>query len=260
VLSQRAHIGPLRYHAVARIADNAASLAATAGVPAGVGFQARCVGHLKKVPGAAMQAATGLFGKSKAMIPQNGAPRQHDRYAAAAAWVRRVAPLYAPLVSDTGVTFATNITPDGRQTAYLSIAPGDGLPRRHRRFIESHPYACRTASVRADEYCGRAAPTRRDFDETTLRWAIKRADAIAIWAAPFPDGAGSLTKWQRERHAAGAKFFLTIECPPDNLLVWTYTVFGWKRRAVPLKVIDGADAEQSDELWSVGEAAAVPSS
>jgi len=89
------------------------------------------------------------------------------------------------------------------------------------------------------------APSPGQFDEATLRWAIRSADEIAIWSAPFPELADEYAQWSVEAADRGARCITTIETTPDRASEWRHVADAWKPRKTRIRLF--GEALLSDE-------------
>jgi len=126
-----------------------------------------------------------------------------------------------------GTRMAT-IRGSAKTNAQIFIAPGGGLSRRLRKCAERHHQHV-SVQVRGEIYYGRPAPSVRDFDESTLRWAIGRSNEIAVWSAPFPDDCSALGEWIVSRANAGSAFQTVIETTPSRAAEWRQAIELWRK-------------------------------
>jgi hypothetical protein len=143
-------------------------------------------------------------------------------------WATRVAPLYGPLVPEEGARLYT-ITGPAKTFAKILLAPGEGLDRGMRRRAEAHPLV--TCDVRGDRGISLPAPSPEEFHGVTLRWALRKAEYIAVWSAPFPQLADEYAREALAVANAGARFMTLIETTPDRAAEWLAVVKQWKRRS-----------------------------
>jgi hypothetical protein len=125
----------------------------------------------------------------------------------------------------SGATFSS---PPGPRPSFgqLSISPGgDGLSEYHRRLAEAYP-TVRTF-VHADPGANNLpAPWPNDFDQATLKWAIERADRIALRIAS-PENTARFAKWLA-RTIRASRWLVVVETQPMQALEWLYFSILWR--------------------------------
>jgi hypothetical protein len=133
-------------------------------------------------------------------------------------------------IPQTGPAFYT-LVGEAKTGAAIALGPGDGLSKKWRRFAESHEHV--SCTIRAD--LGRLT-SPDEFHRPTLLWALRSADQILLWSAPFPDLLDELGRDIVESAAAGVRFQTTIETNPDDVPTWFRWAQRWKRKTARLQV------------------------
>ena len=124
---------------------------------------------------------------------------------------------------DEGCFWYQLLPPGGREIDVVALAPGTGLPRQHRRGIETRQFL--TFKVLGEVPFWRV-PLPCDFDGITLKWAVRVADFISVWSEPGTDQAGNIFEHLKGRTRLR---WLVIETTPSVAPEWLSFVNQWKR-------------------------------
>jgi hypothetical protein len=137
----------------------------------------------------------------------------------------------------SGATFSS---PPGSRPSFgqLSISPGgDGLSAYHRRLAEACP--CVRTFVHADPGADNLpAPSPGEFDQALLKWAIERADRIAVcWPASAEDTTQTprLAKWIAGAIRKSVRGFIVVKTTAEWHLEWLYFGLLWRRKGAKLR-------------------------
>jgi hypothetical protein len=115
--------------------------------------------------------------------------------------------------------------------AQVLLAPGEGLSRYHRKLAAAHPVV--SCIVRGDR---RPTPAPSAFHQPTLRWAIRSADHIKVWSAPFPEACEDVKRCDKAAADAGCRFRTLIETNEEGEAEWLQLIERWRKRSTPIHV------------------------
>jgi hypothetical protein len=112
-----------------------------------------------------------------------------------------------------------------------SIWPETKLVRSHRRTIERVPFGY--LIIEADPDPTHRSPAPQDFDDFTVRWALRKANFAVVWSGDVPYNGTHFTE-RLQAHARRGSIVTIALVREDQHDVWSHHAFQWCPRATEI--------------------------